>query len=136
MDDGIGLNCRNCDYNFSTILGVGMRHSSLENVIDLIHYKRRRKVLNVLREHPTARSTYEHKLYRCNKCGGFYGRFWAKIEDRGTVLFETVFKCSKCRKELAEIKTIPMDNTGRITSYSCPKCHKKSLYYLPVAPWD
>jgi uncharacterized protein with PIN domain len=75
---------------------------------------------------------YGHEIYRCPKCGEFYGRFFIHLDyDGGS--FEVEYKCPKCKVTLERIDYKHFnDNYGdekrvSLEKYPCPKCGVYSL---------
>lgn len=74
---------------------------------------------------------YGHEIYRCPKCGEFYGRFFIHF-DGGS--FEVGYKCTKCKTALESIKYDTSDDAGWeakriiLEKYPCTKCGKHSSY--------
>lgn len=77
---------------------------------------------------------YGHGIYRCNKCGEFYERFYIRIEfDGGS--YEVSYKCPKCKVKLNQLLSDDRNEDDdweeksiNIDKYPCPKCGKHSLY--------
>ena len=120
------------------MLGIGMMYSSLENVIDLVHYARRKKILDILQNHEVNKHEgiwgnpfYEHRLYRCIDCNQLYGRFYVKIEYNDNKSYETKFKCSKCKTKLKAV-----ENERNVIKYPCPLCGRKELHIHRELLWD
>lgn len=138
MGSGISILCQNCGYEKSFMLGIGMMYSSLENVIDLVHYTRRKRILDILQNHKVLKHEdiwdnplYEHRLYRCIDCNQLYERFYVKIEYNDNKIYETKFKCSKCKNELKAV-----ENEENVKKYPCPECGKKELHIHGELLWD
>ena len=124
------------------MLGIGMMYSSLENVIDLVHYARRKKILDILQNHKViigeyrwGNPFYEHRLYRCLSCNQLYERFYVKIKYDDHKLYETKFKCSKCQNELKAVDDV-VDDEENIKKYPCPECNKRGFSIQEVVMWD
>lgn len=131
MGSGIAVQCQSCDYDKEFYLGVGMMYSSLENVIDSVHYRERPEVLKILQNHKVEKCDYEHKLYACTKCAGLYERFYVKIDYDGGEVYETDFICGKCKSGLVEVEDISAANNR-----PCPKCNQKTLRVEETVLWD
>ena len=131
MGSGIIVHCESCEYDKEFFLGIGELYSSLENVIDCIHYRRRPEILDILQNHKVDQCGDEHKLYGCTNCAGLYERFYVKIDYDGGKIYETDFKCGKCKNKLVEIEDI-----GEVKSRPCPKCSQKTLRVHEHLNWD
>ena len=130
MGSGVAVECINCGYTFDAMTGVGMMYSSLSKVMFAVHYKRRPIIEDIIDNHSVQESEYSHKVYRCSDCGTFGRRFHVKIQyDQGSI-YETTFKCSKCRKPLVDV------NDEDLTQYRCPKCKEQSLHTMMMCDWD
>ena len=144
MGSSYGISCRECDYTKNFKMGIGMMYSP-ENLIDfeaqfpmLPHLIRSKKMLAHIKgllgeKNAVIADGYGHKIYRCQKCGEFYERFYIHLNYGGDS-FEVEYKCTKCKVAL---RTIDYDVTGvdgweekeiNIEKYPCPKCDKHSLY--------
>ncbi len=130
MGSGIEITCDNCGYQCDALLGIGMMYSDLRKLLHLFHFSRRSIIQQILDEHDVQDTHYEHKAYRCEKCGQFHERFYAKIEYDGNKTYETVFKCPKCRKKLEDV------GYKDIAVYPCPSCRKKTLTAQETISWD
>ena len=90
MGSGVTLICPESSYKKSFGFGVGFAYSSLENVIDLVHHKRRPIIQDILDNHEVGGTQYEHALFACKKCGELYGRFYVRIEYDDGKVYESV----------------------------------------------
>lgn len=129
--------CGNCDYMDEFHLGVGMAYSRLENVIDLVHYIRRKKIMDILQNHTLIPGSWEHpnplfthRLYRCEKCNKLYNRFYVKICYDIDLVYETIFRCNRCKIQLKVI------DPANIPDHPCPVCGKATLNTDSGIMWD
>ena len=130
MGSGTGIECMNCHYLFDARTGVGMMYSRLSNVLDQIHYTRRPIIESILNNHDVQDTEYEHRVYRCSKCGRFGERFYIKIVYDQDQVYETQFKCSKCNGPLDDV------SNEDLTKYPCPKCNQKTFILVSMLNWD
>ena len=131
MGEGITVRCESCSYKREFYLGLGMMYSSLENVIDCVDHWRRAEVLKILQNYQVEKRSYEHKLYGCTNCAGLYARFYVKIDYDGGEVYETDFKCGKCKSGLVEVEDV---NT--VSDRPCPRCNQKTLRVDENILWD
>ena len=131
MGSGITVTCKTCREEESFWLGIGMMYSDLKNVITNVHYTRRDVVLKILDEHDVSKTKFEHRLFYCQKCHRLYERFYVKILYDSSELYESIFKCNKCKRVLS-----PVDDLERIKGIPCSKCGKISLDYVEDLNWD
>lgn len=131
MGTEISVLCRNCEYERKFTLGVGMYYSSLDKIIDVVHYWNRERVLEILRNHKVTQSEYYHGLFLCLSCNQFHGRFYVRIEYDDDKIYETKFKCNKCKTELE-----PIEDEENVKNYPCPKCGEIELYIREDVLWD
>lgn len=131
MGSGIIVHCESCEYEREFYLGLGMMYSSLENVIDCLDHWRRAEVLEILQNHKVEKREYEHKLYGCANCAGLYERFYVKIDYDSGKVYETDFKCGKCKSGLVEIEDI-----SEVSNRPCPRCNQKNLRVEESILWD
>jgi hypothetical protein len=131
MGSGYVLHCSNCLFEQNVYLGVGMLYFSLENVVGQLHPSRRARVLDILTDHSVEKTDYWKALYRCEKCGRFYNRLYARIEYDDGKVYETRYKCPKCRRLLKEV---PGDFDP--TTVACPSCGESCLEVQGDILWD
>ncbi len=142
MGSAIEITCRNCDYSFEGDIGIGTRYSELQVVVPLLHHARIKIVDDILDNHDVEETDYGHKIYRCGKCFRFFERFHVRIEYDSGRVFETEFKCSKCRKVLdgmdvdADVFNPENEFLKRLSGLSCPECGKTSLFIFSISMWD
>jgi DNA-directed RNA polymerase subunit RPC12/RpoP len=131
MGSDITIKCSNCQSVESFMLGEGFMYSSLKNVLNLVHHKRRRRISEILNNHDVLDTEYEHRLYRCPECNRLYGRFYVKIFYDGDRVYETNFQCATCRTPLEHVQ-----NEMETASYPCAFCGQKSLSVIEGLLWD
>lgn len=131
MGQGITVKCRSCDAEENYMLGVGMLYFPLENVLDSAVPKRQReKVRRALKIAGQEGAEYSHKLFACPRCETLTTRFYIKIARGEEILFETKFRCGKCRQALVPV---PDDD---VSHYLCPACGKRTLESYISLMWD
>jgi len=136
MGQGHAYSCKSCGFRYEAFTGIGMAYYCLENVLDCLHYTKRKKVLDILNKHNIEVSygddstEYEHRTFRCSKCGNFHNRFYVKLTDSANdnVLYETVYKCSKCKNEL--------DAINELQEFPCPVCKNRTWESELTMNWD
>ena len=144
MGSSYAISCKNCDYSRSFMIGIGMMYSpyhlmdfEADNPI-LPSLIRSKKSVDFIKELLTEKNAiiahnFGHEIYRCPKCGEFYGRFFIHIDyDGGS--FEVEYKCTKCKVALKQIKYDITEANGceekiiSLQKYPCPNCGTHSLY--------
>ena len=133
MGEEIQITCKSCNYSDSFTIGVGMLYSDLKNVIDLIHYKRRDIVLDILENHKIKFCDFGHEVYTCSKCNNLYSRFYVEIDYDEDKKYLSKFKCNRCKTELTKLKDSELENPLNLP---CPKCKNISLEQSPTMLWD
>ena len=131
MGVGIIVTCGTCSEAKSFRLGIGMAYYDLREVIGAVHYTKRDAILKLLDEHDVSETEYEHRLFHCQKCHGLYERFYVRILYDSSEIYDSIFKCSKCKRVL-----IPVNDLEKIRTIPCSKCGKKSLDYFEYLDWD
>ena len=131
MGEGYVVSCDRCGFGQHFMVGVGMEYYSLEAVIDLIHPKRRSKVLKLLHECTVHETDYEYRIYRCEVCGNLRSAFWAKIVHDDDEIYETQFLCGECRKPMEQIS-----NPLQLKTKPCPSCGENKLHVAEDMLWD
>lgn len=129
MGQGIFTECTTYHDEKNCLLGVGMMYSSLKNVIDKFHWINRKKINEFSRKGTVISESFEHRLYYCEKCMTPHSRFWIRLERKDGEVFETVFKCPKCRSRMIE-------GDLDFTKYVCSKCGQKTLSAMGEIFWD
>ncbi len=100
MGGGLGVKCEHCGYHDSFSLGVGFLFGSLENVRDSISSHHRNKVLALARGHDVRQTDFYLTLCVCDKCHGLYERLHIRIEYGEDGIYETAFRCPRCKTAL------------------------------------
>ena len=113
------------------MLGVGSLYGKLEHVVDTaVHRAYRPKIRELLAYSGDVTSEYEHRLFTCPRCNVLFARFYVKIFHDGKAVYESQFKCPKCRKVLAFADE---ENVG---AYCCKSCGARTLIGNPWMCWD
>ena len=131
MGFGYALRCSNCLHQLDLLLGVGRRYFSLENVVDQLHPTRRARVLDILKNHKVGKTYYWMAIYQCEKCRRLYNRLYSRIEFDDDQVYETIYKCPKCRLPLKEVK-----DDFDLTKAPCPSCGELCLEPWGHINWD
>ena len=111
------------------MLGVGMSYSSLEEVKTLTRGDARKLLNEITNDHIVNKSDYEHLLLTCPRCNTLHSRFWVRVEYDDDKVFETSFRCGKCKNELVRA-TLPIEK------YNCNHCGKQALEESVGILWD
>ena len=129
MGDGVYVHCTNCDASDEFITGVGMSYGYLEHVIPLITGKAKQTITDINNIFDIDSSDYEHKIFACPSCNTLHNRFYVKVEYGDGKVFETIFRCGKCRTNLIDAK-------HSIDYYNCKRCGMKALEENGEMLWD
>ena len=129
MGDGFYTHCTNCDESDEYITGVGMLYGQLENVMPFITGKAMHTITDINNIFDIDSSDYEHKVLACPSCNTLHNRFYVKVEYGDGKVFETAFRCGKCRASLINAK-------HSIEHYNCKKCGMKTLEKDGEMLWD
>jgi hypothetical protein len=142
MGEMIEIFCKECDYRKGCSLDVGMKYSSVENVLELVHPSCWKEIKDIFHNHEVLVQDASHTLFRCVKCNALYVRLYVKIHYQTTDgkkrTYETHHLCSKCQTELTPVDVVEErdeDDYGGeqeklaplVEQLPCPKCAKKSL---------
>ncbi|TEB06566.1 hypothetical protein Psch_00098 [Pelotomaculum schinkii] len=146
MGSSYAISCKSCDYKKSFITGIGMMYAP-HNLTDfeadnpllpsLIRSERSVDFIKALLANKDAviADSYSHEIYRCPKCGEFYGRFFIQLDYYDGGSFEVEYKCPKCKVALKPIEydafddDVCEDKRISLEKYPCrPKCGKHSLF--------
>lgn len=129
MGSSIDTVCKHCGEYESYILGVGIEYANLDAVIPITTGYVRRTLKEIIGNNAIVDADYEHVLYACEKCNTLHSRFWVRVEYDEDKVFETSFRCGKCRSGLVRAKQ-------PIESYACKKCGRQELKEAPGILWD
>ena len=137
MGFGLVTKCSACHDEREFFLYVGMCTPSIGHIIDNSHYRTREKIFDFLDKGEERSYNFSNKIFVCARCQVPHSRFWAKIEREDGKVFETEFKCPKCRSVMVAINDEDTDELiDEITKYRCRKCGEKSLMYIGDILWD
>ena len=129
MGGSIDTHCQHCGDTQQFTTGIGFMYSSLEKVVRFTNTNIRTKLQDIVSNHSVTDAEYEHRVLACPKCDTLHERFYFKVTyDEGEV-FETKFRCGKCRAGLMELNK-------PVNEYSCRKCGSRSLEEFPGICWD
>jgi len=129
MGECIETVCKQCGEWREYMLGVGMSYSSLEEVMQYTRGNARNALREITTNHSINNADYEHALYACPSCNTLHERFRVMVKYDGDRVFETSFRCGKCRKCLV-MATRPID------TYKCSHCGRQALEESPGKLWD
>lgn len=130
MGEGFAVTCSSCGWTREYMLGVGMAYYSLEAVLDkAVHWRQRGKMRELLEGSKPDFADYEHRLFTCPRCETLYERFYVILVKVNSVLYESRFRCPRCRGRL-----VPGD--GDIARYRCRSCGEKTLRITGEILWD
>jgi DNA-directed RNA polymerase subunit RPC12/RpoP len=130
MGSGMMVKCSSCGREEEFMLGVGMLYSSLEAVLDrAVHWRRRSAIREILDTYSPVETDYGHRLYACPKCETLHERFYVSIRKDETCLYDSQFKCSRCKSAL-----VPTDKDA--SAFRCRKCHQRTLTAEGHVMWD
>lgn len=129
MGQSISTHCRNCNHTEDFATGIGFMYSSLEKVIRFTSSNTRTKLQDIVSNHSISESDHEHRVLACPSCNTLHERFWLRVSYDEDKVFETSFRCGKCRAGLVEMNK-------PVGEYSCGKCGNQSLEEFPGIMWD
>lgn len=130
MGSGFIVCCKSCGECDDFTLGVGMLYYSIDNVLPLIKGRARKAISDINNILFIDSIDCDHKVYACPLCNTLNARFYARIEYGDNQIYETKFRCGKCRSDFVEM-THPIDY------YNCKKCGQQSLEHSgEMMLWD
>lgn len=126
--------CINCFYSKHLTEGVGMMMHPMPLEVFLennsyVHYKIRKKLIEIAREYPTFLIETEYNIYQCKNCGCISSKL--DIEIGGGMIYKSVPRCSHCRSKKVEPYEDSLDKTEK-----CPKCKQQTLKCEEIIMWD
>ena len=150
MGSCIMINCGQCGYEKSFILGIGFAYSPYSVFYDrpdepgieerkpllasLVKSSKTRKEALDLIAAGGLPGEYGHEVYGCPHCRHLCERFYFRIETKEK-FFEPEYKCSKCKRTLLRLN---FNSYGRRLQWPCPSCGKKKLSICEniITLWD
>ncbi len=133
MGEEFELVCQSCGRNQHFTVGSGIMYGSftLEDIHKMARGKVKEAVAQLLSEDSVAHNNCTEALLTCPKCSTLASRFSFELFDKkGNFLYQSQFKCSKC-------KTVLKPATREPTSYHCRYCFSPSLSYGDLCGlWD
>jgi hypothetical protein len=130
MGKGITVRCGRCGYEKEFLLGLGMSHGSLEEILKELPAGCAQAALHILQEHSVESHSSGIKLLVCTGCGRLSSEMCLDIHYDGGKLFSTEHTCPKCRGRL--------ERAGRtaLVRRPCPRCRERALRTEETALWD
>ena len=121
MGYGMDVCCRKCGKEQQFRLGIGMMDCGFENFLER-HFsaQKRTKILALIDGCSPEELDYGARLYCCPKCEVLHERYCVGLEKNGVVLFETQFRCGRCRTVL-----VPTELDA--SEFRCWYCNEKAL---------
>jgi len=115
------------------LLGVGMFEMMEQDkaIIGHTHPRHRDRVRTLLAGPGFIHPEFGRCLFVCLKCDTLHSRFYIKIERDFSTVYETRFRCGKCRSSLIEV-----GDDLDITKYRCKHCGKQTLEQYMGLMWD
>ena len=103
MGHGVNICCEACDASEELLLGVGMRMPTLfgDSFVILqrwVDKPRRDRILDKLRSNQPASVSARNNLYICEACGKPTSRQTITVTRDNEPVYESQFRCGKCRK--------------------------------------
>jgi len=129
MGQGFGILCRNCGARDEFLIGVGFMYSSLDRILPIVNRKTRQKLTDILSRQTIHDEEYEQVLLSCPDCNTLHNRFYVKVVYGNNEVFETKFRCGKCRKALVSANK-------SIERYRCKECGYEALEQECQIMWD
>ena len=140
MGQNFKIECKNCNYEESFLIGIGMMYSphlllSFESEINLlpsiIESKKTLEEIQRLTEkkNATVYGDYGFDVYRCSQCNHFYKRFTIALEYTGGI-YMVEYECPTCRIKLEPMNIKDQLDEGKnydLSKYPCPTCGAYSL---------
>ena len=136
MGSGFTVVCSNCGWDETYGLGIGMMYypGNNELLTKLAPQRQRNRVRALLSESPPNIISYWHGLYVCPQCNTLHKRFYIMIEKDSCTLYETHFRCARCRSTLVEVCEDIEDMD--VTTYNCRCCGQQTLEKTLEMYWD
>ena len=156
------MRCEKCKYRFEALLGVGMMHDGVFDVLHLSSQERLKKLRIFIQDRAIAKQTlilleegataddYENELYACPQCHRLYTRLYFRLHTEAKT-YEPDYKCPHC-STLLKRTILGLDADEPViaqgvfcsvvyrdeptVSVSCPKCGNNTWRYDTGILWD
>ena len=142
MGTGVTISCKNCDYSDGFSVGIGMLYGSLRILLDFslkgsLNHIKRKELIDLLDNHNADENNcgdtnFGHEILRCDKCNNLVERFHVKMLYDGDKVYETLYRCSKCRNKLTLFDDYYIDfrlSECPDLTIPCPKCGETALFF-------
>jgi predicted nucleic-acid-binding Zn-ribbon protein len=152
MGTGVTISCKNCDYSDGFSVGIGMLYGSLRILLDFslkgsLNHIKRKELIDLLDNHNADENNcgdtnFGHEILRCDKCNNLVERFHVKMLYDGDKVYETIYKCPKCKNKLDVFNDYSLDfdtSESLDLPIPCPKCGENELFfdtYAGIVCWD
>ncbi len=130
MGTGYEIVCESCGNRDSFMLGFGMLWHPKEIMLERLRPRRREQVEAILASNLGADRDIQSRLYLCGHCGRPAVRMCVNVSDQTKVLYDSQFRCGKCRKPLVEA------DIQDVLDRPCWVCGRAALVEAGVILWD
>ena len=81
-------------------------YSSLEKIIRFTNGNIKIKLQDIVSNHSVTEADYEHRVLACPACNTLHERFYVRVAYDEDKIFETSFRCGKCRTRLVKLNKL------------------------------
>ena len=146
MGSGFGIDCEDCNYSWEFNIGSGMMwEPTLDNLkSNFLSFDQSLDLDTRLNgKLPDTVDFYQSTFY-CKKCLFIQGRLFYHLKVRQGEDIVLTHKCSRCRRELTQIKDPGINNfeirklrkKASELELKCKKCKSQNISFTEVCPWD
>jgi ribosomal protein L37AE/L43A len=130
MGRGFEVQCDNCGFKETFLLGAGMMDGNLQNHLELIRSNGTKRIKEYL-DKPGYKivAEFSRDLYECPNCDTLHFRYDYEIWGEDAPPLKPTFRCGSCRGKLGPA-------TKEIEEYHCRKCQKGKLHIVGAMLWD
>lgn len=132
MGTGINVQCIQCRYNGSFMLGTGSYYVLMDNCLEAMPARIVKEVKTLMQKHTIMDFKFDYKLYQCDDCLFLFDHGTLKVEFVNNRIYENKVKCPACENELTG-KHTPIEQIHDLT---CPICQESELYLFGQMDWD
>ena len=136
MGSGYFINCESCTYQKEFLIGVGMSHGSLENIILSTNKNDQKKIKEILSQDKNINlESNGYSIFQCEKCFYLSNKFHIQLKLNKKSVFNNNPDCKKCNVRMKKINID--ENLAQLkTIKNCPKCKSEKILTSESMLWD
>src|SRR5690625_1970823 len=105
MGTGINVQCVQCRYNGSFMLGTGAYYVLIENCLEAMPTKRVNEVNPLLQKYTMKNFEFAYKLFQCDDCLFLFDHSTLEVIFDNQMIYANRIECPACKKDLTDHHT-------------------------------